>query len=341
MKVFVFEEMTGGGMVGEEMDDSFLSQGSAMLKAAVADLLRGDFEVVIMRDADVFLEIDQRVEQRIFDETENIDEVLVEIGQRVDWVLVISPESDGLLGERIQLLENAGIKILNVCAAAERLCGDKYRLSQFLREEQVPSVEHFFLGDDWEIQGQVICKDRWGAGCQGMRVFDDAQALRAKAGRRLGDRWVVGKYWEEAMSMSVCVAVDAKENISTLPAHKQVVIKASSGEIQYFGGSYGQFVEQTIGHRAQQLARQAVQAVAKRGKVFGLLGVDLLMFENDEQDRVVEINPRMTLSFAAMQGAYSGSIWRSILGGQHWGDFDLTGGCYDSNGEIIEERVDG
>ncbi len=327
-------------MLGEDLPSDFFKQGKAMAAAAVTDLLSGGFDVVLMSDERSPLAVGDVVEIVTVAFGDNLEEVLEEQGHEVDGVLIISPECEGRLAERIMLFERLGVKLLNVGSDIAELCGDKFALNTYLNEQAVNATENFLLETDWQIDGKVICKLRDGAGCEGMRIFKNEQELQNMMASVVG-QWVVESYLENALNMSVCIVVDGGGDCYAMPPHTQNVQLNNDGNLNYFGGRFDQGVDPKLARRAETLAISAVQAIQKIGKVLGVVGVDLLIFEDEYEDRVVEINPRLTLSFAGMSGAYQGSVFGMAIMGQKCISFHGTGTCYDVSGKMIKEQGHG
>src|SRR5262245_23382915 len=105
MRVFVYEFITGGGMLADPADarphGSLLAEGRAMVQAVTADLLAvGDVQVYSTRDARLpplhppgceVWDVRTAAEERL---------VVERLASGADWTFVIAPETGGALLDR-------------------------------------------------------------------------------------------------------------------------------------------------------------------------------------------------------------------------------------------------
>jgi hypothetical protein len=85
------------------------------------------------------------------------------------------------------------------------------------------------------------------------------------------------------------------------------------GRFRYLGGRLP--LPAPLANRAIALAERAVRTVPG---LLGYVGVDLVLVEKPEGDRVIEINPRLTTSYLGLRrlvrGNLASALWRIARG---------------------------
>ena len=215
---------------------------------------------------------------------------------RADWTLALAPEFADLLGERCRWVEQCGGRWLGSRSEAIRLTSDKLRLAERFQQQGIPTP----ATQSWQWSNvsppfPFVLKPRFGAGsqatylCHNLADFVAAQAFQ-------GDGWT-----GEMIAQPSC-AGDAA-SVALLCGHGQAIALPAAaqqlscdGRFRYEGGSLPLSPE--LNERAQRLARQAVGVVQG---LFGYVGVDVVLGASNEDDRVIEINPRLTTSYVGLR----------------------------------------
>ncbi len=294
MRIFVFEHIVGGGELHAPLPYALATQGAAMLTAAVLDFQRAGHDVITTRDMRANLAF-QNNQTFTLMPGDDVEEAFDRAAQLADAVLVIAPESSGLLGQWTRRLEQSGVPSLGATFPAIELCGDKFSLYEHLAAHDIPTPRTVL--EPSELALPVVAKPRDGAGCEQTYLLsddDDVHVLREQ-GEFIFQPWQPGR----AVSVSF---IGHGDGVQPLLAGEQAIERkhGEHGEhaenaLHYRGGRVP--LEPVLSERAVNLAMRAAGTVEG---LRGYGGVDLVLAERPEDDVVIEINPRMTVSFVAL-----------------------------------------
>ena len=296
MRLVIYEWCCSGGLpgAGSGAGAEFAVEGRAMVEAVAADAVRdGRFEVVAVVDETQPLDLPTEVVIRPVPPGAEITALTTEAAW-ADVTLVIAPETDGLLADRVARVRAAGGCPLACDAPFLELAADKQATVTALAAAGVPVAAGRSLaaGEPWPegFHRPAIAKSRHSAGCDGLVFVQE------------GDRPVVATMplRIEAFVPGMPVGVSClcgPEGVSCLPPLRQVFSPAPS--VRYLGSEA--IADGGIRRRAEWLATRAVIAVARAsgGAARGWVGVDMILGDRDDgsMDRVLELNPRITTSF--------------------------------------------
>ena len=140
MRVFIYEYICGGGLAGQPLPVSLAREGWAMLASIVEDFAR-------VEGCEVTATLDARLQGRPLaahrterfaacDERDAIRRLAAEC----DWTLVIAPEFDNILLERVGWVEQAGGRLLGPSSVAVAVTADKFVCGKVLEQAGVPTV---------------------------------------------------------------------------------------------------------------------------------------------------------------------------------------------------------
>lgn len=324
MRVHLFEHVCGGGMGANAIPATLAAQGGAMLAAIACDLGAAGIEAIVMLDRGA-------ADTPVGDGTPSgrtlpLRSALRAGGARVhflepdadvatcfdrhatgsDATLVIAPESGGLLEHWAGRLARDGIRSLGCGPAAIALCADKLHLAAHLSAADVPAVPAV----PWagEIPGTlpVVVKPRRGAGCEDTWLCPCPEALpRADMDPAA---WIVQPYAAGApASVSLIVDDDA---IRPLAAGAQIIAAEprEPRRLRYHGGRIPLADEP-----ARRAVRLATRAVATLPDPRGFVGVDLVLGDGPDADRVIEINARLTMSYVGLRALCTTNLGATML----------------------------
>lgn len=216
-------------------------------------------------------------------------QTLRDLAADVDQVLIIAPETDGTLADCYHHLEGLDAKWFGGPMVWIELASDKNRMQEYLEAHGIAvPLSAKRPGKKW------VVKPNQGAGSEDVRVFSGA-CLKAEFQDR--KKWRVEQYIS-GKSVSVSIISVGGEHFF-LPPTGQVF---SGGEDKskiglnnsigtYLGAEYP--LEQHQAQRALNLAQQAVEVLPEFN---GYIGIDLILADQGP-DVVIEINPRMTMSY--------------------------------------------
>jgi predicted ATP-grasp superfamily ATP-dependent carboligase len=315
MRLFLYEWITGGGLVEESgrLPASLLAEGSAMVAALAADFAAIDgCRVTAFRDmrlhepalagCDV-VEIHSKPEWA---------EAFDRAASEADWTLVVAPEFDNILLNTVRRMELAGGKSLNASREFIALAADKHRTVERLERAGVPAPTGRVLEADAEklptdFVYPGVLKPRLGAGSQHTLLVHGAldEPPPHPWEMRL-EQFCPGR------AASVAVLCGERQLVA-LPACWQHL--SADGRFTYRGGAV--IEELALAERAESLA---VKALAAMPPSRGYVGVDLALGEADDGsgDVVIEINPRVTTSYVGLRRAveqYLAELMLDVLQG--------------------------
>lgn len=234
-----------------------------------------------------------------------------------DATLIIAPETNGVLVDRVDRVLQLGRTAWNCRSDAIRLCSDKLRLARHLESVQIPTISTASADlscEPWDrVQSGVVLKPRDGAGSWltfGIPDRDSAAWQRAvnevlqhgMSNRMILQPWIIGQ------SLSVGCICDEARRIEVLPIARQSL---SYGRFQYLGGELPADISSESKHAIDSLVARTCESIAG---LRGYIGIDLLIPDGDPASpRVVEINPRLTTSYVGYRRACDSNLASRII----------------------------
>lgn len=333
MRIGVIEAVVGGWL-GADPPLSLLREGSAMLRAVLQDVLQVPDVWVDTPCGTNWLTAPELAQQFSTASRLQIERL---IGQGDDWLeqqaptwdaaFIIAPESDGLLQRLVSMVREANVPlVLNADESAIEICTSKSSTARWLAGRGISAIETHAVDWDWDaatvvtLLGEhgVVLKPDDGAGSwlvQRVRTlaeWQQAQAEFASAGlleRSVWQRYVAGR--------ALSVASVRRPDGSTWPAPVAEQRLGGPSGFEYLGGSVPARIAPAIEARVREVAQQALEAVPG---LTGFAGVDLILPDSADSEAgpiVVEINPRLTTSYAGWRGLLTESVWPWLLGLDH------------------------
>ncbi|MEX0615796.1 MAG: ATP-grasp domain-containing protein [Methylophaga sp.] len=297
MKIVVYEHFTSGALQGQALPAELAREGDAMLRAIVEDMLTNTaFKPIILRDnrlADL-----SGAQNLPIANSKQYQQIWQQCLSNETLFLLIAPETDGILQQLAEAVLEAGKTLLGSSPDAIALCSDKLRCSQFLQQHNLPTVETQ-SADDWLNQplftGPIVCKPNDGTGCVETYYFDEthyaAAYLQKMSDNKRRQQIVQPFYDAQAMSLSLFIG----QSVQILSLNQQLM--NIDQQFSYHGSQVGVPYPATFGHaQAQTLVDQLWLAMPG---LSGFVGVDMLI--DEQQARIIEINPRLTTSFNQLQ----------------------------------------
>jgi hypothetical protein len=226
--------------------------------------------------------------------------VITRLAARSDWSLIIAPETRGVLFDRVRWVEQAGGVLLGPPASAVAIAADKLHCAQQLSQAGVPSVAGSIVQvaelarRARELRVPFVIKPRDGAGSQATFLIRDPSSLEAaidNASREApGSEFLLQPYIQGvAASVSFLIG---PHGAMPLVAGEQLF--GGDDHFHYRGGRMP--LDADLACRAEVLGRCAVAAIPG---LRGYVGVDMVL--SQEQDVVIEINPRLTTSYIGLR----------------------------------------
>jgi len=308
MRVLLYEHLSGGGLASQALPPALLREGLAMRHALLRDLLD-------LPETTVWLCHDSRLPPPtpcpnltlISIAQPPLPQTFERILKQVDAAWLIAPESNGILAQLSQWVLDHGKRLLGSPPDIVALCSDKYRTANQLARHGIAVVPTQSLDTTECVPlGQWIVKPNAGVGGAATYRVDHQHypALRTKLmSEAPKEHYLVQPYREGSpASLSALFAhgsvVDLSYNrmhVTFLP--NQVHIEAIT-------------VNAPSPHRLRH--RTLLQRIAHAmPTLWGYVGIDLI--ENEETAEVLEINPRLTLSYCGLRAALGVNVAEWVL----------------------------
>jgi predicted ATP-grasp superfamily ATP-dependent carboligase len=305
MRVFVFEFVSGGGMLaGLTPQGSLLREGAAMLRAVVADFAR-------IPGCAVFTTWDARLDRppecaqvrrvRSCDE-EQI--AFLELAAKADAVLVIAPELEGLLLDRVRQVEEVGGRLLSPDSRFVKVAGDKNESARRLEIAGVPVPRGVALRLGAPLPRDfpypAVLKPSDGAGSQDIALIEQpGETTPIRHIRRYDESAFPWRLEQFCPGMAASIALlCGPAGCVALPACRQLL--SDDGRFRYLGGETPLAPE--LHRRAATLAERALDALPP---AIGYIGFDVVLGDDERgaQDVLIEVNPRLTTSYIGLRAA--------------------------------------
>ena len=293
MRIFVYEHITGGGCASEALPWALLPEASLMLRALVSDLRAiPNTEVVGMRDERVAPALGDW-QQRVVCDRPTWEAGFSALLRNAEATWLIAPETGGVLEQLSARVVASGRVLLGSRPAAVAIAGSKLATARALGEAGVAVVPTWRPGEAG-IAGRCVVKPDDGCGCGDTRRFPSVTAARSWIATQADpERFVVQPHVTGgAMSLSVLAGTGGGELLSV--NRQRIELRDDLFE---FGGCVVNAVADADG----KLARLAEQTLAAIPGLWGYVGIDVLLAPRGPI--VVEVNPRLTTSYAGLHPA--------------------------------------
>jgi tyramine---L-glutamate ligase len=305
VRVFVYEHITGGGLAGQAIPASLAHEGDIMLRALVTDLVDAGVEVVTTRD-ERLPAIDLPADVASICDLQQKDEVLQLCMMESDAVWPIAPEACGVL-ERIseQIQSNGGV-LLNSRPPAVRIASSKLNTTSRLAEHGVPVVPTFDANQYISARySRWVFKPDDGAGCVETHIVYSSEELPStlaeldQAVQYVAQPYVVGP----AVSLSMLCSNGQALLLACNRQQVAVINEAFCllGCVVNDPSAWGEYA-----------APLAADIAAAMPGLWGYVGVDLLL--TDDGPLVLEVNPRLTLSYVGLTNSLGMNAAELVLG---------------------------
>ena len=313
MRIFVYEHITGGGLIasraGDEVGDltSLRTEAKAMLSAVIADLRAAEgLEPTWLLDAEFAAEWPEFVDVVVASEAER-DAAFDRFVAAADLTLLIAPETDGILAGLARRVEELGGRLASPSSAFIDWAADKQLVADTLRDAGINAPHGIRLGPDdrWpkHFLAPAVLKPIDGCGSTDLRRLSETrQDARGESPRtwRL-ERFVPGRPASIAL-------LRGPAGIFPLPACSQRLTE--DGRFTYLGGSLPLAAD--LDARARKLALTAAVAMPEWT---GYIGLDLVLGAADDgsEDFVIDVNPRLTTSYVGISALAHANLARAMI----------------------------
>lgn len=339
MRVLIYEYTCGGGLAGRPDLAGLRAEGRAMLGAMREDLAKiPGVEVRTLLDRESSNANGERWDYRLVGPGQEEEAFRTE-ARAADAILVIAPESDGLLTARCRWAEESGGNLLGPSSSAVQLCGDKLALAEWLQGHGIPTPLSQDLGVPAEWQSYSfpgILKPRDGAGSQATFLVRGTGELAAAERQSRAEGWMgemIVQPFVAGRAVSIAFLMGPRQAVPLLPAEQHF---SSDGRFRYLGGTIP--LAPDLAARAITLASRAVESVPG---LHGYVGVDMVLSESG--DFIIEINPRLTTSYLGLRVLAETNLADAMLrvaNGQGTGEICWRSGKirFTKDGDVLMSR---
>jgi tyramine---L-glutamate ligase len=224
--------------------------------------------------------------------------------QWADAVWPIAPESRGVLATLTNLAFDSGRTLLGCAPAAVQLCTSKRATCEHLRAAGIIAVPTY--GDIAAVPAQIetlVIKPDDGAGCVDTHLVCRADAL-AWWSNNYHPGYVLQPYLPgDALSLSLL----CRDGRCQILACNRQRVRVADGRFHFDGVRVNEVHDSN-----DQLAGLAGQIAAAIPGLWGYVGVDLIL--TVEGPVVLEVNPRLTTSYAGLRRALHCNPAALVLG---------------------------
>jgi predicted ATP-grasp superfamily ATP-dependent carboligase len=293
--VLVFEWMTGGGLAKRVLPASLASEGAAMRRAIAADFANlavsgRPLRVIMSLDARLSAEPGPWTIARI-DGDEPFDRLL-DLARTVDFIVLVAPETTGILARLTRDLKISGAQTLGCTAEAAELTADKGRLATWLQGRGIDTPPSRVivpaLGLPADTEYPAVLKPVDGAGSVDTFYVTGAKCVAAAA-RAMPTALLQPYVAGEPASASFLVDEDRRSWLIAIGRQHMAI---RDGRFEYQGGTLP--VPWT--HAATQL-RPVVEGIPG---LRGFVGVDFVWDARQQRATVLEVNARPTTSYVGL-----------------------------------------
>ncbi len=230
----------------------------------------------------------------------------------VDAVLVIAPETNGVLARLSALVEERGRLLLGSSSEGASVAGDKWECFRRFAENNLPTPRTWrvscaeALTAAEEFGFPLVVKPIDGVGCEGVSIVSDSSSIRLALD--LLHPWPESILLQTYLSGTHASVSLLVTETGALPLSLNEQALSVGAPFHYRGGTV------PLDHMQRDSAFEyAVRAVSLAPGLKGYVGVDMLLTEKEAY--VIEINPRLTTSYVGLRRVINinlaEAIWRA------------------------------
>jgi len=299
MKIMVYEHFSAGGCGGVADSSDLHSSGWAMLHACLEDALEAGHQVYTLVDRRLRENLPAGCAVKLVSEG-RASSAFEEMLDEVDAVLPIAPETGGILASLTSLAEHSGKLLLGSTTQAIRIAGDKLASSLALANHgcKVPVTALWPVpAEKLNTPGPWILKPRSGTGCEGIYLTASPEAVTVSEEEYIIQEYVPGTAASVAM-------IAGKSGMLVLSVNLQHI--EFDSRVHYKGGATP--LRHPMSRTATEYAKKVPAAIPG---LRGYVGIDMVLTENEIY--VIEVNPRVTLTYCGLRRIAFGNLLKPII----------------------------
>lgn len=319
-KLLVCEFITAGGLNAGPLPDTLAKEGALMRDALLCDLnALNQYQLITMHDARLLPSVYAKKSTAVA--TGDFRKVFKKALKQADLVWIIAPESDGILLELTELCLTAegnedGVIFLGCGYDASLTATSKTLSFEALQAADIHTLP-VFGGEDLMQQAffdalsglnvaQWVAKPEDGAGCDGIRAFDSLQGLRDWLKQDEQYLHYLAQPFQQGITASF--AMICRDGKGWLLSCNQQHIQYDNSRFKLTGISVNGMP--TYWQRFETLARKVAKMLPD---ALGYIGVDVIIEAETGRIFVIDINSRLTSSYAGLREAIGHNPAKIIL----------------------------
>jgi tyramine---L-glutamate ligase len=297
LKIFICEFITGGGLYREPLPSSLAAEGAMMRDALLKDLAEiPNVEVTTTHDAR--LPSPTCAQSTAVSYADDVWSIWNQHIADADAVWLIAPETAGALARLSAMVRDQHKTLLGCAIEAVRMAASKFTTSRVLRAAGVNAVNAYMF-DGWpqDNPGPWVAKADDGAGCENSVYFETSAALL---------QWMQGREathiiqpYEKGIAASICMLCHEGQAWLLSCNSQKIALQQSGPESSTF--IYSGSVLNCMAEYWQVFEKIATQVARVMPDLSGCVGIDVVV--DGEDVHVLEVNPRLTTSYAGLSRA--------------------------------------
>jgi predicted ATP-grasp superfamily ATP-dependent carboligase len=311
LNLLILEYFSGGGYADQKLSASILSEAYGMGRSLISDCKAAEHNVTTLLDSRIkefnsSIEADKIV---TISSPKEFYAKLEDLSGRVDAVYVIAPESGQVLEKLVGTVEASGGTSLNCEIDAIKRVSNKMRTYDTLKQIGLKTPETVLLDINEKTENishltnelgyPMVFKPLDGISCDGVSILKDggdlAGAVKKVALASMNKQFIAQKLIS-GEAASACV-ISTGDRALSVTLNRQFVTLASPDEQSgYYGGAVP--FDHKLEEKALKAAEKAVEAVSG---LKGYVGIDMIL--TDKEPIIIEINPRLTVSYIGLRKA--------------------------------------
>ena len=293
-KIFVCEFITAGGFNHADLPANLVHEGALMRDALLHDLSSLPYRISTTIDAR--LTQPKNCETCIpIDANDDAWQIWQQQIQQADAVWLIAPETEGLLKRLTQLATLQGKLILGCGLKGIKIASEKLSTYLALIKAGIAPIPTYTIENWPKTAGEWVVKPNDGAGCVDTFYFENADTLIDWISQNNQAKSSVIQPYQQGVPASIsCVIYQGRAQL--LSCNKQLV----SIENNIF--CYTGIQINAMQHLWAEFELLAQKIAETDMDLQGYVGIDVIV-KNDHSIVVVEINPRLTTSYAGLNQA--------------------------------------
>jgi predicted ATP-grasp superfamily ATP-dependent carboligase len=295
MRIFVYEHITGGGLLDQALPEALAREGSMMLEALLRDLADiQTVEIITSRDPRLPM-LNYPAEILVPHSALEADSVFAQGVAMADAVWPIAPETGGVLEHLSQAVLVQKRMLLGSRPGAVRVAASKRATAGHLERAGIAVVPTYAATDDIPDtpQGWVVKPDD-GAGCNDTFLFSSLQAAQHWLFRTGGSEHYVLQPYISGKALSLSLLCRSRQAFLLSCNFQRIVMEGD--RFHFLGSQVNAYRDE--GGVCAALAQSVIAAIPG---LWGYVGIDLV--QNGTRTVVMEVNPRLTTSYAGLRKA--------------------------------------